>query len=1327
MTSETQDTESQYSSNTRRQYRAKLQYPWQQDKSDLESIDSSIFRNSSHQLGVECPSSIHSSIRREQKHLVSRVEVHHHSSDNNLGVSRDLSKSRTNLDADIKLLEKISLSDTKYSKTSDYFIKEEEGSGITVIEIRNSSSDYPHLKASSVISYDSIYLSSESSEGKQTVFEDPNCAAHKATEDDLIAISIEVYDDLGQTPSEFERTDESTIDTLYSQVTKPLKPIEETEVEKIPVETFVRANSEIQYSSLPVAEIGPLLRKSERIDAKLRHSYQENKPFEEPTPDYDTIRKRPRQELPLISASGPSSIEESDKGAPSIELIQIPTKEVQAENQSELNTKVFIKELGLELDYANSVVNSDQDSDIVSIEPPPSVTLGGKKVIVDEVAAKAVKRTESGVCTRSNVKPQKRVENFKQEALIKVENIYDEVQNLNEFPVQSIQSNNHLEATHIDSPTEIEDKPITVIKVTTYKRRGPETRQQEPLHSKASALKIATFSSLIKEAANNKMPRPQLLQIVDSKRNTTKNCHQNGDHDNKSDAVKEEFIHKVDSVRNYWSKILEEVQNAEDLRSISEEGSRDDASSSRRTSFESSQNSSSYFTAKSNISNNCTDATDFQSFCPSVEIVELDGQKKAAIVKAKNFDEVDFDHVRYRVIKSDVFQKRILINSRKEAQFDGLLQYLQDYSFQELLANNNVVIIEPVRTKIEKSGEKKPLDHSVHCKITSGAGGHKKNAPKHQFYYHPVRVNKELLDEELPSPDTVRNVRQMFEHRFGMGSKQTVDDSKINTRNTDTLRKKALRYLSIDTSFHNGRKWDSASLSSGVSSGDLSSPCECNDETRRDDGQQIFASAEHLCQNDEGDDEFETHYVSQDILEKIRERGESTTYYGGRVLNKKDGKVSAMTKAIMTEINNHQNGVFTRGSKDEYLGMAFKLIKSNSCSSRLELAGTGKLPPDLENHSRHMLSPSPEVVAEEDEDEIHEEEEEGEHEDTQSISDPEPEETVRDIVSKLEHKSSQGQNNHKPKIIELHLKPKINGTNPVTINNQSLETNAISSQNSTNKTIVINSNTNELPEKKPVEPIKTSSIVSVNNHLTVTTMMKPSQRLQERIDKHEAARVNKVCRNKDVDLAFTNVQNVQNNKSHDNGNKKSNTPPMDRDELDTTPTHLKRDLINEKQYDSLDDNDSDTDSDSDTLVYKISNASSINISDNNGNNKSSDTIETSRKSSISSQNGNSNASTTTASSQVVSKTASAAAVEKIPTPTEIINNNNSKAKTVSWTTLGKFDGKLYNVNDKTLIEKKKYDEMEFEEFEIYDPSIHAKPDDDDNDENKETTTSVNES
>lgn len=93
------------------------------------------------------------------------------------------------------------------------------------------------------------------------------------------------------------------------------------------------------------------------------------------------------------------------------------------------------------------------------------------------------------------------------------------------------------------------------------------------------------------------------------------------------------------------------------------------------------------------------------------------------------------------------------------------------------------------------------------------------------------------------------------------------------------------------------RKWDSASLSSGVSSGDLSSPCECGENEMEGD----FGD-ENLI----GDEELESHYVSQDVLEKIRECGSTVTYYGGRVVDKKSEHMNTMTKAIMKEIRGQE-------------------------------------------------------------------------------------------------------------------------------------------------------------------------------------------------------------------------------------------------------------------------------------------------------------------------------------------------------------------------------------------------------------------------------------
>lgn len=410
---------------------------------------------------------------------------------------------------------------------------------------------------------------------------------------------------------------------------------------------------------------------------------------------------------------------------------------------------------------------------------------------------------------------------------------------------------------------------------------------------------------------------------------------------------------------------------------------------------------------------------------PDIEIVELSSddnknqKTQATLIKAKGFDKGcdEFDHVRYKVMKSELFKNSMIANYRKEAQFDGLLQYLQDYSFQELLVNNNIVIIEPVRTKVEPAPRKNTNTDT--CKIPptllkkndyTSHVDKSKNAIRRHFFYHPIRVNKEIIEEELPNPDTVKKVRNLFEDTLKMKSPMThdpplVDETAGLTRRATSYRnlseetkssksggrKKITRQLTIDTNFGN-KKWDNASLSSGVSSGDLSSNNDYetdglspySQKTLKDN---VYSSSdEYLCDSANQDFCCESQYVSPDILKKIRECGTSVTYYGGKVMNSKTSStVSPMTKAIMEEIKSLQKNCSrdcyscqtkckgdkcsclvadkhqqmlsekqtetftefgTNQSQDKskctegFPGFKFKLVKSNSCSSRLELTGT---------------------------------------------------------------------------------------------------------------------------------------------------------------------------------------------------------------------------------------------------------------------------------------------------------------------------------------------------------------------------------------------------
>nr|XP_029725639.1 protein javelin-like isoform X2 [Aedes albopictus] len=775
------------------------------------------------------------------------------------------------------------------------------------------------------------------------------------------------------------------------------------------------------------------------------------------------------------------------------------------------------------------------------------------------------------------------------------------------------------------------------------------------------------------------MPRPQVIQIVDSKQTGKQDAGMIRKGAQDGQKVQKEFLHKVDSVRSYWSKMMDEADAREDLEAedhvdsgslpeskneqVVQPAKADEKSGSSSSAEhqkpvqlpQQQQQLPKKSASRQNSSRNkystyqIDEGAELQSFSPTVEIIELDGQKQAALVKPKNSHNLDFDHVRYKVMKSEMFQKNLLVNHRKAAQFDGLMQYLQDYSFQELLAHNNVVIIEPVRTKIEKISDKPPQASTTTCRITTGAlsnggsGENPKRGPglKKHFFYHPIRVNKELLDEELPSPDTVRNVRKLFEGtlRLGTTAKQAYEDAKTSG---------AIR------------KWDSASLSSGVSSGDLSSPCECGENEMDGD-----SGDENLI----GDDELESHYVSQDVLEKIRECGSTVTYYGGRVVDKKSEHMNTMTKAIMKEIRGLERKTCQvcqphgcrqmieqrRGSQNaklDGLGVKFKLVKSNSCSSRLELAGTGKTPPDLmKNHRNHssnsnsssVISGRPKLPKPSSTSII--DSNNNTHNDLPTLRDlptvEEPEESVRDLVSRLESNNTLNSRN-KPRIIESKCIEKMEETKA-------------------EPTITINSQAIEVPPVKPSQqPVDEPSTVTVNNHITVPNQLiiPPLLKDQKAPSKPQPNQSTtdrpKVCRNKNVDLAFAATIT-----------KASNKPAKEKENL-----ARKSSLVTSSSIDTLDSLETIPPSSAPKMVtFK---------DDDDENNNS--TAANNRGGEVEEQE-----------NLKPSVIAEQRKVDELTSP-----------KLVNWSSLGKFDERQYFANDKKLIEKRKYDEMEFEEFEVLD-------------------------
>ncbi|EDV96491.1 GH16272 [Drosophila grimshawi] len=383
-----------------------------------------------------------------------------------------------------------------------------------------------------------------------------------------------------------------------------------------------------------------------------------------------------------------------------------------------------------------------------------------------------------------------------------------------------------------------------------------------------------------------KMSRPQILHVVDSSTSSSSGSSNNSNSNlrrrssarsiasNVSGEVATEYLQKVDAVKCYWNKLA----GNEPAEKPDEEPDK-----VSRLHFQ--------LGNKVTPSNGEKPASNSLDYCsimpPSIEIVELgDGSQKATIVSAAqqelpanggddddDEDGAQFDHIRYKVLKSQQLIRNSILTTRnkKEAQFDGLIQYLQDYSFQELLSNNNVVIVEPVRTKIERpltvgvntAPTKPPRLASTVQKTTAApkkvrqrqVGG---TGAKRHFFYQPVRVNRELYEDELPDPDTVRNVRRFFEQHIlptpGQGilvqSQQKFGGSACQL-SPKSRRARGYRYLTIDTSYgeaaaaaveeqpkgmelleeHKIKHWDNASLSSGISSGDLSSPCgECHNQ-----------------------------------------------------------------------------------------------------------------------------------------------------------------------------------------------------------------------------------------------------------------------------------------------------------------------------------------------------------------------------------------------------------------------------------------------------------------------------------------------------------------
>lgn len=290
------------------------------------------------------------------------------------------------------------------------------------------------------------------------------------------------------------------------------------------------------------------------------------------------------------------------------------------------------------------------------------------------------------------------------------------------------------------------------------------------------------------------------------------------------------------------------------------------------------------------------------------------------------------------------------------------------------------------------------------------------------------------------------------------------------------------------------------------------------------------------------------------------------------------------------------------------LGLKFKLVKSNSCSSRLELTGTGleKGNFDAAEQMRNIIHHERDSSSSDDN---------SEHDKALS----EHEETVKDMVSRLESKAAVAPS--KPRIIESRCIEKVvKDLSPkVTINHQSFE-------------------------QAKADP---NEIVTVNSHISV-----PGSGLN---NPHDDADANssakpKVVRNKNVDLALASVT------KRNEHLKNAKAPSGDTENL--AQTEIFKEMpelshIRQSKWSNI------SKMDSVEMVKnqdKINNCAHIKSYPNN--------------------------------------------IVDVGVPHKSAPHSGYDIKMVNWSTVGSALGKEYIANDRSLIQAKAYDEMEFEEFEV---------------------------
>ncbi|CAA9995204.1 unnamed protein product [Nesidiocoris tenuis] len=325
--------------------------------------------------------------------------------------------------------------------------------------------------------------------------------------------------------------------------------------------------------------------------------------------------------------------------------------------------------------------------------------------------------------------------------------------------------------------------------------------------------------------------------------------------------------------------------------------------------------------------------------------------------------------------------------STKEIAINNLKKYLKEnkIGLKELLTNKNVVIIEPYSTGAEikdiSEYNHRNAEFDQSCRITGGttkdgveiscdepssnnntlpraSKPHQPQIQRH-YFYHLIKSKADPKEEDLPDPDQVKSTREKFQKEGKIRSPHDKDimlpiAAKIVTPFKSNQSKRRVtpevrviydpkKPTSPDAKKNNNiKKWtDTGSLSSGVSS-DMS--CFDNEDNNFDDLSHKGYSSDDEEETETSNKQTEVHPVSPEVMQKIRACGTTVTYYGGRVISHSHGPIrSPMTMTIMDEIRQGKEANKAR-TREMYMGIKFRLIKSNSCGSRLELAGADDVP-----------------------------------------------------------------------------------------------------------------------------------------------------------------------------------------------------------------------------------------------------------------------------------------------------------------------------------------------------------------------------------------------